>query len=68
MIDTLMTVTRPDGGTVGYYFYNEDTNVRDTLVTADGRIRNHHYTITVPEDGAESSILRRAMGKTSCSK
>ena len=50
IIDTLMTVSRPDGGTVGYYFYNENTKVRDTLVTADGRIRNHLYTITVPEN------------------
>lgn len=50
MIDTLMTVTRPDGGTVGYYFYNENTDTRDTLVTEDGRIKNHYYTLTVPED------------------
>jgi len=49
MIDTLMTVTRPDGGTVGYYFYNQDSGLRDTLVTADGQIRNHYYTFTVPE-------------------
>ncbi|NLZ19961.1 MAG: hypothetical protein GXY24_06830 [Bacteroidales bacterium] len=49
MIDTLMTVSRPDGGTVGYYFYNQDSGQRDTLVTADGRIKDHYYTLTVPE-------------------
>ena len=48
MIDTLMTVSRPDGGTVGYYFYNQDSGVRDTLVTADGVIREHNYTLTTP--------------------
>ncbi len=48
MIDTMMTITRPDGGTVGYYFYNQDTGTRDTLVTADGRIKNHYYTYTAP--------------------
>ena len=48
-IDTLMTVTRPDGGTVGYCFVNEDSGLRDTLVTADGVIRNHYYELSVPE-------------------
>lgn len=49
-IDTLMTVSRPDGGTVGYYFYNEATDTRDTLVTEDGRIKKHDYTFTVTDD------------------
>ena len=57
MIDTLMTVSRPDGGTVGYYFLNEETDVRDTLVTEDGRIRNHYYTLTVPEDAKGTVTL-----------
>lgn len=49
MIDTLMKVSRPDGGTVGYYFNNQDSGISDTLVTADGVIRNHYYTLYVPE-------------------
>jgi len=57
MIDTLMTVTRPDGGTVGYYFYNEDANLRDTLVSADGRILNHHYTLKIPETATGTVTL-----------
>lgn len=49
MIDTLMTVSRPDGGTVGYYFYNSDSGIGDTLVTANGEVRKRYYEFTVPE-------------------
>ena len=49
MIDTLMTISRPDGGTVGYYFYNQESGKRDTLVRADGSFKEHYYTFTAPE-------------------
>ena len=49
MIDTLMTLSRPDGGAIGYYFTDPDTGVADTLVTADGVIHSHYYTVTVPD-------------------
>lgn len=48
-IDTLMTLSCPDGDPIGYYFTDPDTGVRDTLVTADGVIRSHYYTVTVPD-------------------
>lgn len=56
MIDTLMTVSRPDGGTVGYYFYDQDREYRDTLVTADGVIRNHYYTYTTPAEAGNLTL------------
>ena len=56
MIDTLMTVTCPDGDPVGYYFTDPDTSKRDTLVTADGEILKHHYTFTAV-DKRESQTL-----------
>lgn len=49
MIDTLMTLICPDGEPIGYYFYNAETNLSDTLVTADGQIREHYYTYTAPD-------------------
>ena len=57
MIDTLMTVTRPDGGPVGYYFYNKDSGLNDTLVTAEGVIKKHYYTLTVPESMLGANTL-----------
>jgi len=48
-IDTLMTVSRPDGGTVGYYFKDPDTGERDTLVAVDGTVLHKYYTVTVPD-------------------
>lgn len=57
MIDTLMTVSRGDRGTIGYYFYNQDSGIRDTLVTADGKFRDHYYTFTVPESKTGSVTL-----------
>ena len=47
-IDTMMTLTCPDGLPIGYYFYDADSNLRDTLVTADGVIRSHYFTYTAP--------------------
>jgi uncharacterized protein (TIGR02145 family) len=49
MIDTMMTMTRPDGGTVGYYFTDPDTGKNDTLVRANGVIDHHYFTMTAPD-------------------
>ena len=49
MIDTLMKASRPDGGTLGYRFYDSNTDKYDTLVTANGQILKHHYTFTAGE-------------------
>lgn len=48
-IDTMMTLVCPDGEPIGYYFYDTDRAKSDTLVTADGVIKNHYYTYTAPE-------------------
>ena len=56
MIDTLMTVHRPDGGTVGYYFTDPDTGKSDTLVTVNGVIDHHNFTVTVPDKLATQSV------------
>lgn len=56
MIDTLMTMSRPDGGTVGYYFTDPDTGKSDTLVLASGVIDHHYFTVTVPDKLATQSL------------
>ena len=57
MIDTLMTVSRPDGGPIGYYFTDPDTGKRDTLVTLTGGIDHHYFTVVAP-DKVETFTLR----------
>lgn len=48
-IDTLMTLSREDGGTIGYYFINPMTGQKDTLVTGDGTVIKTHFTVEVPD-------------------
>ena len=48
-VDSLMTLSREDGGTIGYCFKNSITGIYDTLVLADGTIREHYYTLEVPD-------------------
>lgn len=67
MIDTLMTVSRPDGGTVGYFFYDQDRNVRDTLVTADGKFKNHYYTFTTPDEASNLTLWLYAFAPSDAS-
>ena len=59
-IDTLMTMTRDDGGTVGYYFRDSGTGVNDTLVTADGIIRHHDFTVTAPAEAVTNTVTLTA--------
>ena len=55
-IDSLMTLTRSDGGTIGYRFVNVASGEADTLVTADGVVLKREYTLTVAEE-LESRVL-----------
>ena len=48
-VDTMMTLICPDGEPIGYYFYDANTGKSDTLVTADGVIREHYYLYTAPD-------------------
>lgn len=49
-IDTLATITAPDGSSVGYYFNNPVTKTRDTVLRRDGQYNPkypdgiYHYT------------------------
>ncbi len=48
-VDTLMTLSRSDGGTIGYYFKDPATAAYDTLVLADGTVRSEYYSFEVPD-------------------
>lgn len=48
-IDTLMTVTRGDGGKIGYYFKDPATSVYDTLIAGDGTVRKKVFSFEVPD-------------------
>ena len=50
MIDTLMTLVCPEGDPIGYAFTDPVSGAKDTLVTADGKILKHHYTVTAPDE------------------
>lgn len=66
MIDSLMTLICPDGEPIGYYFYDAETEIADTLVTADGDIVKHYYTYTAPDKiGSAKLTLGGFMGKNS---
>ena len=56
LIDTLMTLSRSDLGTIGYRFVDPDTGVADTLVTADGVIRHHEYTVTAADKTGSQTL------------
>lgn len=60
MIDTLMTLSCADGYSIGYYFTDPDTGERDTLVTSDGVIRQHYYTVTVADKVATETLTLSA--------
>ena len=64
MIDTLMTVTCPDGDPVGYYFTDPDTSKRDTLVTSDGTFLKHHYTFTAADKRESQTLMLTAFVKS----
>ena len=48
-IDTLMTLSCPDGDPIGYYFRDSFTGKSDTLVSAAGVILKHTYTLSAPD-------------------
>ncbi|MCR4859788.1 MAG: hypothetical protein K5910_03905 [Bacteroidales bacterium] len=55
-LDTLTTLSRSDGGTIGYRFVNPDTGEADTLVTADGVVKHKEFTVTVPDKIASQTL------------
>lgn len=59
-IDTLMTVSREDGGTIGYILRDSGVGVNDTLVTADGVIRHHDFTVTAPSEAVTNTVTLTA--------
>ena len=60
MIDTLMTLSCPDGHSIGYYFTDPVTSARDALVTADGVIKKHHYTFTATDKLEDQKLMLTA--------
>lgn len=56
LLDDLMTVSRADGGPVGYRFLDPVTGKADTLVTADGTVLKREYTVSVPDTIATLSL------------
>ncbi len=63
-IDTLMTLTRDDEGTIGYYFTEPVTGNYDTLVTADGVIQEQYYTYTVYDTLASLTLTLTAFAES----
>ena len=61
-IDTLMTVTRDDGGEVGYYFTTPITEVRDTMRNDRGEVVHREYTYTAPDSLGNFSLTLTAYG------
>ncbi len=55
-IDTLMHLSREDGGKIGYAFRDSGKGVYDTLVTADGVIRHHDFVFTAPDAIVTNSL------------
>ena len=49
LIDTLMTLSRSDGGPIGYRFVDPNTGAADTLVAADGSVLHREFTLTVAD-------------------
>ena len=56
MIDTLMTLICPDDEPIGYYFYDAESKLYDTLVTSSGEILKHYYTYTAPNRIGSSKL------------
>ncbi len=55
-VKELMTLSRDDDGTIGYYFKDPATLVYDTLVLADGTVRKQYYTVEVPDTLGKLSL------------
>lgn len=56
LVDTLATLSRSDGGTVGYFYTNAGSAKRDTLWTLDGKKLRSTFTITAPDTLATLSF------------
>ena len=65
LIDTLTTLTRSDGGPIGYRIANSGTGENDTLVTASGAVLRRHFTVTIPDEIASFSATLYAFVESS---
>ena len=54
-----------DGGTIGYCFRDSGKGVYDTLVTADGVIRHHDFTVTAPNEAVTNTVMLTAFAPAS---
>ena len=55
-IDTLMTLSRSDGGPIGYRFVDPVSGEADTLVTAAGVVLHREFTLTVPDKLVDQTL------------
>lgn len=61
-IDTLQTVTRGDGGKVGYFFTLPVTGIKDTLMTEDGTVLIREYEYEVADSLGTFTLMLTAFG------
>lgn len=61
-LDTLMTVTRDDGGKVGYYFTTPVSGIKDTLVTEDGVVLIQEYECVITDTLGNFTLSLTAFG------
>lgn len=61
-IDSLMLMSRDDGGPVGYY-YSDAKGKRDTLVNGDGEILKKNFTISIHDTIATLNTTFSAFAK-----
>ena len=65
LIDTLLTLSRSDGGPIGYRIANTGMATNDTLVTASGSVLRRYFTITVPDEVNSFSVTLYAFVESS---
>lgn len=61
-LDTLKTVTRGDGGKVGYFFTAPVTGIKDTLLTEDGTVLLQEYEYEVADSLGNFTLTLTAFG------
>ena len=61
-LEDIMTVTRPDGGEVGYYYTDPFSGERDTLRTEAGEVLRDSFEIVVEDTLANLTLSATAYG------
>ena len=61
-LEDIMTVTRPDGGEVGYYYTDPFSGERDTLRTETGEVLRDSFEIVVEDTLANLTLSATAYG------